>query len=71
MIPQKHKIRVGPKWMLWIVRSGSNTFLLKLYGGEMFESLFFWKEERITKLLRLIHLDVSGTCPQHNTTHVV
>ena len=37
----------------------------------MFESLFFWKEERITKLLRLIHLDVSGTCPQHNTTHVV
>ena len=24
----------------------------------MFESLFFWKEERITKLLRIIHLDV-------------
>ncbi|KAB2596038.1 rootletin-like [Pyrus ussuriensis x Pyrus communis] len=46
--------------MLWIVRSGSNTFLLKLYRGEMFESLFFWKEERITKLLRLIHLDVNS-----------
>ena len=71
VIPIKHKLRVGRRWMLWIVRFGSNTFLLKLYRGEMFESLFFWKEERITKLLRLIHLDVSGTYPQHNTAHVV